>query len=79
MADGWRWRLERTRELLAWHAANVINGSGMRTRSVSAEKILGRSREAPAAKDAGINWTEMGMRWQTFIGEFEAAWGPCRG
>jgi len=77
MAEGWRWRMERTRELLAWHAANVMNSSGMMKRKVTPQKLLGRSRDLPEAKDADIDWTEMGVKWQSFIGEFQAAWATA--
>jgi hypothetical protein len=45
MVEGALWREERQRDILAWHAANVMAGFGAKTKSgmaITARALLGR-------------------------------------
>jgi hypothetical protein len=45
MLEGALWREERWKDLLAWHAAHIMNGSGAKAKSggsITMEMLLGR-------------------------------------
>jgi hypothetical protein len=49
MVTGALWREDRLRDLLAWHAVNVMNGSGAKTKGggpITMETLLGRAPTA---------------------------------
>ena len=50
-SQGYHERIKTSQELLAWHAANLINGSGMTKRKVTPDKLLGRDGDKVTASD----------------------------